>query len=177
MKKLLLLLVLIFPSAWARGANSVQKVDHGIVVVSDSVVVKIQPWSLRTLRVEAAPGTAIPEKKSMAVIAVPNPAGWDVTEDATTVQLKGKYLRAVVNKQNGLVSFFDADGKLLLEQKAWLFKPARNATRDGLELGATFVRQPDEHFFGGGVIGDNLRQPQTTIPLENDYLAMHIPIL
>ena len=178
MKKLFLLLVaLIFSLACAKGANSVQKIDHGILVTSDSVVVKIQPWSSRTVRVEAAPGTVIPEKKSMAVIAVPNPAGWDVTEGPTTVQLKGKYLRVVVNKQNGLVSFFDASGKLLLEQKAWLFKPARNAARDGLELGAAFGRQTDEHFFGGGVIGDNLRQPRTDILLQNDYLQMHIPIL
>ena len=106
-------MALIFISALSRGANSVRKIDRGILVVSDSVVVKIQPWSARTLRVEAAPGTTIPGKKSMAVVAVPNPAGWKVTEDATTVQLKGKYLRAVLNKQSGLVSFFDAGGKLL----------------------------------------------------------------
>jgi alpha-D-xyloside xylohydrolase len=172
-----LFLVLVFSLAWARGEDSVQKIDHGILVVSDSVVVKIQPWSARTVRVEAAPGTTVPAKTSMAVFGVPNPVGWKVAEDATTVQLTGKYLHVVVNKQNGLVSFFDADGKLLLGQKSWLFKPARNATRDGLEIGATFVRQPDEHLFGGGVIGDDLRQPQTDIPLENDYLQMHIPIL
>jgi len=113
----------------------------------------------------------------MAVIAIPNPAGWDVTEDTTTVQLKGKYLCVVVNKQNGFVSFFDANGKLLLEQKAWFFKPAWNAARNGLELGTTFVRQPGEYFFGGGVVGDNLRQSRTDILLQNDYLQMHIPIL
>jgi len=59
-----LLLVLVFSLSWAGGTTLVQKIDHGVLIVSDLAVVKIQPWSLRTVRVEAAPGTTIPEKKA-----------------------------------------------------------------------------------------------------------------
>lgn len=78
---------------------------------------------------------------------------------------------------DGQVSFYDADGKLLLKLRKWFFGPANNAARDGQQIRVTFDHQPSEHFFGGGVIGDNFRQQSTNILLQNDYLQIHIPIL
>jgi alpha-D-xyloside xylohydrolase len=157
----------------ADGIDPSQKI---ITVTTAGNTIRLQPWSEGTIRVEAAPGSTIPDKKSFAVISQPDASGWTTTDKGDHFELAGARMKASVDKQSGLVSFFTADDKPLLTQNQWLFQPAKDATRDGLQIQASFARQPDEHFFGGGVI-DNLRQPQADVHLQNDYLAMHIPIL
>jgi alpha-D-xyloside xylohydrolase len=170
---ILVLLVLGSRLARADGIDSSQKI---ITLTTAGNTIRLQPWSKGAIRVEAAPGSTIPEKKSLAVISQPDASGWSAMEYDDHFELSGPRMKASVDKQSGLVSFFTPDGKPLLTQSKWLFQPAQNAARDGLQIQASFVHQPDEHFFGGGVI-DNLRQPQADVPLQNDYLAMHIPIL
>jgi alpha-D-xyloside xylohydrolase len=158
----------------ADGIDASQKI---ITLTTAGNTIRLQPWSKGTIRVEAAPGSTIPDKKSLAVISQPDASGWTATEFDDHFELSGPRMKASVDKQSGLVSFFTADDKPLLTQSKWLFQPAKDAARDGLQIQASFVHQPDEHYFGGGVIGDNFRQPQTDILLQNDYLQMHIPIL
>lgn len=157
-------------------ANDIDSSQKIITVTTAENIIRLQPWSEGTIRVEAAPGSTIPEKKSFAVTSQPDASGWTVSEKDDHIELSGPRMKASVDKTSGLVSFLTVDGKPLLTQQKWLFQPAGNATRDGLQIETSFARQPDEHLFGGGVI-DSLRQPQAEILLQNDYLAMHIPIL
>ena len=151
--------------------------DHASVrVVTDTNAIQLQPWSSGTIRVEAAPGKVIPDKKSLAVIATANPAGWEVTENDSNVQLKGPRLSAVVDKNSGLVTFLDAEGKPLLQQSAYVFNPAQNPARDGLDITASFQRAPGEHFYGGGVI-NNLRDATADIGLANNNTQIRIPVI
>jgi alpha-D-xyloside xylohydrolase len=159
-----------------QSSTSIDSVTKTITVITALNTIRLQPWLAGTIRVEAAPGSTIPDKKSWAVISQPDASGWTATDNGDHVDLSGPRMKASVDKQSGLVSFFTPDGKPLLTQREWHFEPASDAARDGLQIQASFARQPDEHFFGGGVI-DNLRQPQADVPLENDYLAIHIPIL
>ena len=158
-------------------ATSIDSSKKIITVTTIRDTIRLQPWSKGTIRVEAAPGLTIPEKKSFAVTSQSDASGWTVTEKSDHVELSGPRMKASVDKQSGLVSFFTTDGKPFLTQSKWLFHPAQNAARDGLRIQTSFIRQPDEHLFGGGVIGDNLRQSRADILLQNDYLQMHIPIL
>lgn len=171
-----LLLAASLAHSVAATTVEVDKDHNSVLIVTDTNAIQLQPWSARTVRVEIAPGKTIPEKKSLAVIATANPAGWAVTENPDSVQLKGPKLCAVVNKQTGLVSFLDATGKALLTQSAVAFSPARNATRDGLDLSATFLRSPGEHFYGGGVL-NNLRSESVEIGLANNNTEVRIPVL
>ena len=161
--------------AWAATVT-VDKEENSVFVLTTDNAVQLQPWSPGTIRVEAAPGKTIPAKKSLAVIATPNPAGWKVTESTDLVELKSDRLSATVNKQSGLVSFFGADGAPLLEQTACEFKPAMEPARDGLSISAAFQRAPGEHFYGGGVI-DDLRKPMADIDLANNNTRVRIPVL
>ncbi len=171
-------LVLLCPSVVPLCAEvTIDKEGQSVTVVTDTNVVRIEPWSSGTIRVEAAPGKEIPEKISMAVIGTAKVDGWTAKDETSVVRLKGPRLQATLDKNTGLVSFFDAAGEPLLKQKEWSFQPAQKPQRDGLEVGATFERAAGERYFGGGVIDDNFRRPTTVIPLENDYLQMHIPIL
>ncbi len=169
-------------AAWSLGPAVAATVsldpDHNaVVVVVQSNIIKLQPWSPGTIRVEAAPGTTIPDKKSFAVVENPNAEGWTESEDTNKVTLKGPRLSAEIDKTSGLVSFFDASGRLLLKQASWDFVPAKDAKRDGLNITATFERPEGEHFYGGGVLGDDLRKPEAEIALANVNTQIRIPVL
>ncbi|MGA3171681.1 MAG: TIM-barrel domain-containing protein [Chthoniobacteraceae bacterium] len=156
---------------------SIDAATRTITVTTAHNTVRLQPWSHGTIRVQAAPGDSIPPKHSFAVIAQPNPAGWTISDQQRSIMISGPRLKAAVDKYTGLVTFYSSNGQPLLTQSGWRFDSAANPARDGLQIHASFARQSGEHFFGGGVIGDNLRQPSTDIDLQNDYLQMHIPIL
>ena len=156
---------------------SINPNDKSVLITNGSGVTLVQPWSGGTVRVEQAPGKTIPDKKSFAVIAAPSATGWTATEAPDRVELKSDRLRADVNKQTGLVSFFAADGSPLLEETATAFNPAQNPTRDGLDVSATFKRAGGEHFYGGGVIGEDLRKPAAEIALQNNNTQVRIPVV
>ena len=160
-----------------KPAFGIDPAGKSVTVTTAEATVRLTPWGQGVVRVEAAPGAIIPEKTSFAVVAKADPADWTLASKEGSVTLTSPRMSATVDRQTGLVSFFDATGKPLLTQTSWRFQPAEKAERDGWRAGATFARQPDEHFFGGGVIGDNFWQPKTEIPLQNDYLQMHIPVL
>ena len=174
-------IVFIFTNCVAAGTTVSVNYDlKSVLIVTDNNAIQIQPWSSGTIRVEAAPGKTVPEKKgieNVAVIAAPDATAWVVTDGSDKVELKSSRLSASVDKKTGLVSFFAPDGTMLLKQSAWSFKPADHAARDGLQLEASFERSPGEHFYGGGVLADELRSPTTDIQLANYAVTFRMPIL
>lgn len=161
----------------AFAETQIQRQEDGLVVTTDGSVIRLQPWAPGVIRVEAAPGKTLPPKQSFAVLGKPSPGPWKVVEDAAHVELRTANLWASVDKKTGLTSFADGTGKPLLSQKSMDFSPAENPAREGLKIHSSFERAPGERFFGGGVIGDNFRQPSTEINLQNDYLQMHLPMV
>ena len=161
-------------------ATSIDSSQKIITVKTVRNTIRLQPWSEGTIRVEAAPGKTVPANKSIenvAVVSPPDSTAWVVTEDNDKVEVKSARLSASVDKKTGLVSFFAPDGKLLLKQSAWSFDPAQNAARDGLQPEASFDRSPGEHFYGGGVLGEELRSPTADIQLANYAVTFRMPIL
>jgi alpha-D-xyloside xylohydrolase len=181
----LLALILFFLPRFAANASvSINPVTRSVTIITDSGITRVQPWLPGTVRIESAPGKTIPEKKSLAVIAAQDTTGWQATQDTASVTLKSPRMRVVVHTETGLISIFKPDGTPLLEETAQNFKPAQNPSRDGLEITTTFHRVPDEHFFGGGVVGagkikgdDDLRDPTAQIKLEQSNAHISIPIL
>ena len=79
-------------------------------------IVCLQVVNDNIIRVRATSEDALPEKKSLMVVPQKGSPGFDVNEDAQKVYVKTKKVQAVVDKQNGDVAFFDANGKQLLKE-------------------------------------------------------------
>jgi alpha-D-xyloside xylohydrolase len=167
---------LVSPLAFAADV-AIDQSGKTVTLTTNDKVIRLQPWAAGALRVTAAPGKSIPGSKSLAVIATANGEGWQVSEDANSVQLQSKSLRAVLNKQSGLLSCYKPDGSLLFEQKSWALAAAKDAARDGITPGAAFSRANDERYYGAGVVGDQLRSPQAEVCLVNNNTDIHIPVL
>ena len=131
-------------------------------------VVRLQVVNDNIIRVQATSKDALPEKpKSLMIVPQTAKPKFEVSEDAATVTVKAKNVKAVVQKATGAVAFYDEDGNLLTKEakdgkKFWDFTvPEREyglkggpAITDEMKHGLTwqtvFDSPADEAFYGLG---------------------------
>src|SRR5579859_168388 len=82
--------------------DGVQKQPDGITVTTAAGVTRLQVWSDRIIRVTFAPGTTLPAKESLCVIASPAPTKWSLSEAAGAVVLQTDALQARVDRKTGV---------------------------------------------------------------------------
>ena len=115
---------------------------------SQAKIVRLQVINDNIIRVQATSEAQLPVKPQ-SLIVVPQTAKpqYDVTEDATTVTIKAKQVKAVVDKQTGAITFYDAQGRQLLQeaQNGKTFKPFTVPER---EIGVDIARVPEAHRHG-----------------------------
>jgi len=101
-------------AAVTKNGNSVT-IDVEQPEANGARIVRLEVMNDRIIRVQATPETAFPQKKSLIIVPqqqfVPQ---FEVSEDGGNVVVKAAQVKAVVEKRNGRVTFFDADGKKLL---------------------------------------------------------------
>ena len=131
-------------------------------------VIRLQVINDNIIRVQATSKDALPEKpKSLMIVPQTAKPKFEVSEDAATVTVKAKNVKAVVTKATGGVTFYDADGNLLTKEakdgkKFWDFTvPERElgmtngravpeAQKHGLTWQTVFDSPEDEAFYGLG---------------------------
>ena len=125
----------------ANTAGSLVKTIH-LTAVNDNII-----------RVEASPEEVIPTKKSLIIVPqTARPADVKISEDETSMTMKTKNVRVVVNKQTGKMTFYDVQGNVLL-QEANGGKTFKEITVDGTKgySWRAFFDSPDsEAFYGLG---------------------------
>ena len=131
-------------------------------------VVRLQVINDNIIRVQATSEAALPVKpQSLMIVAQTAKPKFDVSEDATTVTVKAKNVKAVVDKATGELTFYDGNDKLLLKEAAGgkVFKPFTVPEREyglkggaalteemkhGLQWQTVFDSPDDEAFYGLG---------------------------
>ena len=104
-------------------------------------VVRLQVVNDNIIRVRATSEDVLPEKQSLIIVAQPQKPKFTVT-DGDVVSVKAAKVEARVDKQTGAVTFYDADGKLLLKEaeNGKTFKPFRVPDR---EIGVDVAKVPE----------------------------------
>ena len=127
-------------------------------------VVRLQVVNDQIIRVQATSEDALPQKQSLIVVPQTARVDYDVQEDDAQVTVKTKQVKAVVSKSTGEVTFYDAEGKVLLKEAKDGKKfqdftvPEREIGMDtlteeqrhGLTWNAVFESPDDEAFYGLG---------------------------
>jgi hypothetical protein len=102
-------IVFFFTNSMAAGATvSVNNDLKSVLIVTDTNAIQLQPWSAGTIRVEAAPGKTIPDKKgieNVAVIATPDATAWVVTDDSDKVDNVHATVLICAGALTGLLGF------------------------------------------------------------------------
>jgi len=166
---------------------SAQKDADGVTCKMADAVMRLQVFSDRVIRVAYAPGAALPDVKSLSVIAAPKATNWDYQETPDAIVLKTSAVQARVDRKTGAVSFADASGKPYLAEVDGGGKSMPASTIPdfkGLASKQDFVLAPDEAIFG---LGQHrlLQQPPEktwnyrgqTIQLLQANMEIALPIL
>ena len=163
--KLVFSSILLVGASCAYAAGFVRSGNNVTIKVASPAqdgarIVCLQVVNDNIIRVRATSEEALPEKSSLIIVPQKAKPQFDVTEDGTTVRVKAKNVQAVVEKANGRITFYDADGKTLLREaeKGKTFKAFRVPERElgvptrtlsekelnGLTWRALFENQPEE---------------------------------
>ena len=109
---------------------------------------KITPYSATMFQVSTTPTWAVPEPRpSISVVAQPD-AAYTISEEANCYRISTDDMQVAVDKANGLVSFFNADGSLACAETASLSNVPG-------EVSCAFCSMNDLAYYGGGYNGSH----------------------
>ena len=154
-------------------AADVQTNGNNVTIRPDggqAKVVCLEVINDRIIRVRATSESSLPEKPASLMIVpqtAPQKGSFTVSEEGETVVVKAKEVKAVVQKATGAVTFFDADGRQLLQEakdgkQFWPFTVSERelgikggvqpteAQKHGLTWQMKFDSPDDEAFYGLG---------------------------
>ena len=147
---LLLLSALFAQGAFAAGYTSVKE---GIVVNTPNGNVRLKVINDKIIRVSATPDDTFPKDASLVVLPVNGTPKYTVSETGGDVNILTSEIKAVVSEKTGAVSFFDKNGKKILQenQKGRTFSPIKVEGTDGYTVQQTFESLNDnEGIYGLG---------------------------
>ena len=122
MKKLKLLLLLIILGAASMCAAVVETSANRVTIHPDdgqAKMVCLEVMGDRIIRVRATSKDELSEKPASLIIVpqtAPTKNSYTISDEGETVVVKTKQVKAVVKKKTGHVTFFDAEGKVLLKE-------------------------------------------------------------
>jgi alpha-D-xyloside xylohydrolase len=98
-------------------------------------------------------GSQVPELVFKTGLPVP---GFQVFESSSQLEIKGKNIKAVLDKQTGNLSFADNSGRIFLSEKAGTrkLKPGSVMGEPCFAIEQSFDSPPDEYIFGLGQFQD-----------------------
>ncbi len=148
------LLALAAAGANAAGQDAVEKIDHGVIVRpvdATAADVKVEAVAPGILRVMADPDGDFARTPSLMRAKTGAPPAVKVGEAGGQVTVSIQGISAKVDARTGQVSFFDADGKPLLAERARTFTPAKIEGKEYYAIRQRFESPDDEAFYGTGL--------------------------
>jgi alpha-D-xyloside xylohydrolase len=164
--KLFIILFVISLFVQSRSIYCYEKQKDGILLElakqrdTDAQWLKIQVCSESIIRVVASPEKSFSSRPSIMVPKTEwEEIPWTVKEDNETIEIFTSKLTAKINKTNGAVTFFDENGKLLLNEISGGGKIISSADVMGektFHIQQIFDSPKDEAFYGLGAHQNNI---------------------
>ncbi|MBN2341489.1 MAG: glycoside hydrolase family 31 protein [Deltaproteobacteria bacterium] len=131
-------------------------VDEQSVTISlGDGIVRVQVCRSDIFRVQYTKDSAIPETTSLTVNADWGTPDFCVTDDTASVIITTTRMVVKINMYNGLVTYTDLEGNILLSEDGKNVTPANVEGVDTNEIETVFNSPPDEALFGLGQYQDS----------------------
>ena len=149
MKRFLRFFVLSALLVSACSEGDVRVKGNSVTVCRNGNTIRLQVISPDIIRVSAAPGESITDRKSLVVVPQRGVTDFDVALNGDSLIVSTPELKALVCP-DGSLSFFDQDGKLLAGGGRMSFKPTSVEGKDAFSVRTMFASSDDESFYGLG---------------------------
>ncbi len=101
----------------AVAVRAVKRLAHGAELTMSVGCLRLLVYSDRVIRVLFSPlGASQPQHESLAVIAAPAEAHWQLHESKSHIDVFTTHLTARVHRKTGAITFLDSDGKEFLSE-------------------------------------------------------------
>lgn len=165
---------------FAQG-SSFKKTADGVVVYplhGNAKSVKLKVWSDKIIQVIALPEKETKADTSFMIVAKNNITPFTVKENNTTVIVATKEISAVIYKQIGRVSFYNAKGNLITAEKERSFTPVKLETSNAYSITQQFTSPVDEALYGLGQHQQGVvNYKNTRLTLYQNNTEVFIPLL
>lgn len=147
--------MLLLSALFVQGAGAAEyhPVKDGVVVSTANGDVRLKVINDKIIRISASPTDSFPEDASLVVVPPNAKPQYTVTEADGNVNISTSEIKAVVSGKTGAVSFFDKNGKKLLQenQNGRTFTPITVEGTNGYTVQQTFESLNDnEGLYGLG---------------------------
>lgn len=178
--KALLVFILITCSA-TQAQESYFKTDYGIQAEVDSLVIELQFYSSKNVRVLKSKQGFDFEKNSLSVIAKPQKTALNISKpDAQTVVIASDELRVALDLVSGVVSFHDLKENLLLKEKikGSHLDPKMDINEPSFRVKQEFQLDKDEFIYGLGQFQEGkMSQRNQKLFMRQDNKETVVPII
>ena len=164
----------------AGAAITAEKGAESVVFNLDGAHLRLQVWTDRVVRVTYAPGDALPDAKSLSVIAKPAHVRWEFRETPDSFVVATPLVEARVDRTSGAVTFLDERGTAYVAETPGgrAFSPTTVKNLDAQQAEQDFVLAPDEAIFG---LGQQASGPWNyrgqTVRLLQSNMNIALPVL
>src|SRR3972149_10483375 len=121
---------------------------------TDAQMIKVQVLSEEIIHVIASPEKTFSSRRSLMVEKTNwEPNDWFMQENDNYVEISTSKIKVRVNKDNGAITFFDSEGKIILQEKAddgKIITPAKVMGEETYHIQQLFKSPEDEAFYGLG---------------------------
>jgi len=140
-------------------AFHVRRLRNGVQFQLKGVTKSVLFYSPTVVRVNANLGPSFWTAPSLVVIRKPQDVAFKVRETPQALEMVGQRLRVVVDKRDGALTYYSADGRLLTREKANAPQSIdRRVISDAptYEVENRFTLKPNEGLYGFGFTGDDV---------------------
>lgn len=134
-------------------ASAVESLPDGVTVETSTGIVRLKVINDKIIRVSVTPEKGFPNDSSLVVVPVENTAEFSVSEAEDSVYLTTGAVKAAVAKKTGTVTFFDKEGRKILQESdgGRKFEPRSVDGTDAYSVTQSFVSLDDnEGIYGLG---------------------------
>lgn len=139
-------------ATWDIYVNSWEKTNDALVIETVDGLLSLRPYEFGALHYKLIPLNKKDNKKSYAVIKEFPSADFKVEEDDSDLILATNKYKFVLHKFTGNFSFYDSNGRLLLEEAT---NKRQEIWEDSIKPCSLFKVTPDEALYGLGQFRDN----------------------
>lgn len=136
-------------------------ISADVIELQNGNAVDVSFLTPSTVRIVKSENKNIPDKQSLSVIIKPEQVKYSVSRTNENVKLSSKKLSVNIDTKNGILTFNDSKGVVLLKESAYsLKKRDSGADKGAFVVNTTFSLDNEEPIYGLGIMQDgkmNLR--------------------
>ena len=172
-------LAILIPLTVLHAKENIIKKDDGIVVMGDSVNVRVHILGDKIIRIECRPNRETQKHESLIIVNQAHErAKWSLKEEPGSAVISTSSIQAKVELSSGKIQFLDAAGSTLLQENGREILPANVIGEKTNSISQKFLLTDDEAIYGLGQHQDgNMNLRGKTVDLYQFNMTVSIPML